>query len=31
MDCSPLVIDNGYVVVDKKQLSQWVAQLLLGN
>lgn len=31
MDCSPLVIDNGYVVVDQKQLSQWVAQLLLGN
>ena len=31
MDCSPLVIDNGYTVVDQKVLAQWVAQLLLGN
>lgn len=31
MDCSPLVIDNGYKVVDQTILAQWVAQLLLGN
>lgn len=31
MDCSPLVIDNGYKVVDQTTLAQWVAQLLLGN
>lgn len=31
MDCSPLVIDNGYVVADQMHLSQWVALLLLGN
>lgn len=31
MDCSPLVIDNGYQVVDQAVLAQWVAQLLLGN
>lgn len=31
MDCSPLVIDNGYQVVDQVVLAQWVAQLLLGN
>lgn len=31
MDCSPLVIDNGYKVVDQTTLVQWVAQLLLGN
>ena len=31
MDCSPLVIDNGYHVVQPDVLAQWVAQLLLGN
>jgi hypothetical protein len=31
MDCSPLVIDNGYEVVEQSVLVQWVAQLLLGN
>lgn len=31
MDCSPLVIDNGYQVVDQTMLAQWVAQILLGN
>ena len=31
MDCSPLVVDNGFVVVDQNVLAQWVAQLLLGN
>lgn len=31
MDCSPLVIDNGYIVVDEDLLAEWVAQLLLGN
>ena len=31
MDCSPLVIDNSYQVVDQEVLAQWVAQLLLGN
>lgn len=31
MDCSPLVIDNGYQVVNPDVLVQWVAQLLLGN
>jgi len=31
MDCSPIVIDNGYHVVQPDVLAQWVAQLLLGN
>lgn len=31
MDCSPLVIDYSYIVVNQNQLAQWVAQLLLGN
>lgn len=31
MDCSPLVIDNGYQVVNQTMLAQWVTQLLLGN
>lgn len=31
LDCSPLVIDNGYIVVNQNQFAQWVAQLLLGN
>lgn len=31
MDCSPLVIDNAYQVVDQTKLAKWVAQLLLGN
>lgn len=31
MDCSPLVIDNSYNVIELNLLAQWVAQLLLGN
>lgn len=31
MDCSPLVIDNSYHVVEEDVLAEWVAQLLLGN
>lgn len=31
MDCSPIVIDNGYQVVNPNDLAKWVAQLLLGN
>lgn len=30
MDCSPLVIDNGYHEVQPDLLAQWVAQLLSG-
>ncbi len=31
MDCSPLVIDSSFNVIDLELLAKWVAQLLLGN
>lgn len=31
VDCSPLVIDNGFQIVKQEELAKWVAQLLLGN
>lgn len=30
-DCTPLVIDNEYEIVDKKLLAKYVGELLLGN
>lgn len=30
-DLSPLVVDDDYEVVDKQQLAEWIAQLVLGE
>jgi hypothetical protein len=31
MDLSPLVIDDDYEVVDKQQLAEWIAIMMLGQ